>query len=71
MGRCLHQQYLIVKFNDHLPYNACSNAYLTKRAWFHEIVLRKVCVCMCVCMYVCMYICLSFRTHVGKPLLEA
>jgi len=39
------------------------------RAWFPEIVLRKVCVyvCMHVCMYVCMYICLSFRTHVSKP----
>ena len=33
------------------------------RAWFPEIVFRKV----FVCLYVCMHICLSFRTHVSKP----
>jgi len=37
---------------------------LWARAWFPEIVFRKVCVS--VCLYVCMYICLSFRTHVSK-----
>ena len=26
------------------------------RAWFPEIVLWKVCVCVYVCMYVCMYV---------------
>ena len=32
------------------------------RAWFTEIVLRKV----CVCTYLSMYLCLSVRTHMSK-----
>ena len=52
-----------------------NEGWLWARAWFPEIVLRKVCVCMHVCMhmyvcmyaYVCMYICLSFHTHMSKP----
>ena len=33
-------------------------------AWFPEIILQKVYVCMYVCVWI---ICLSFRTHESKP----
>jgi len=51
------------------PHNFLNQACATasRSAWFPEIVLRKMCVCMYVCMHVCMYICLSFCTHVSKP----
>ena len=39
------------------PQAGCGNA------WFPEIILRKVCVCVFVCMYVCMHVYLFVFLH--------
>jgi len=41
----------------------CAVMFLNQaRAWFTEIVLRKVCMCLYVCMFVCIFVCLSAPT---------
>ena len=41
---------------------------LRARAWFTEIVLRKVCVCLSI--YLSMYLCMFVSTHPRKRNLE-
>ena len=63
--KCFKVEVVSLLFIFKILMNYCLYVYLLNqaRAWFPEIVFRKV----CVCLYVCMYICLSFRTHVSKP----